>query len=225
MGLPRSTHVTTGTHARGPGLPAGPVWFQVFNCAHFSSNPPPTLIWAHIQVYVQDAAENADRYCWLMLYDSQGRVSDKSKVPAAFHGGMPSAPNPALVERRASCFRATAARAVAPSPSRPRLVFTTRGYTSACVASTLHTRMLIPHPTTSGTFLHQRHAVGRDPHRRLQRQQRRRRASPDAVRVRSGLWHNPQRQVHVAQQVLGQDRGLLRPHRRPACRRCVRRAA
>lgn len=32
------------------------------------------------QVFVQDAAADAERFCWLMLYDSQGRVSDKSKV-------------------------------------------------------------------------------------------------------------------------------------------------
>jgi hypothetical protein len=54
---------------------------------------------------VQDAAANADRYCWLMLFDSVGRVSDKSKVAGAaararagpaLDGAPPPLPRPAL---------------------------------------------------------------------------------------------------------------------------------
>ena len=42
-------------------------------------SPLPVLP-ARTQVYVEDSAAKEDRYCWLMLYDSQGRVSDKARV-------------------------------------------------------------------------------------------------------------------------------------------------
>lgn len=46
-----------------------------------NANNTTTTTITPLQIYVQDAAADADRFCWLVLHDAVGRVSDKARVP------------------------------------------------------------------------------------------------------------------------------------------------